>query len=205
MTNPKILLASSSTYRRQLLQKLGLAFDWANPGIDENHQPGESPAQLVHRLAEAKAHHLASTYPNHLIIGSDQVATFDNCILGKPHTHTNAVAQLRSFRQREVTFLTGLCLFNPTTNRTQTSVESYKVRFRNLSDEQIENYLQHEKPYDCAGSFKSEGLGICLFEQLAGDDPNTLIGLPLIALTRMLAAEAVDPLNQPASFFQASN
>ncbi len=205
MTNPKILLASSSTYRRQLLQKLGLAFDWASPDIDENHQPGESPTQLVHRLAEAKAHRLASTYPNHLIIGSDQVATLDNCILGKPHTHTNAVAQLRRFRQREVTFLTGLCLFNPKTSRTQTSVESYKVRFRNLSDEQIENYLQREQPYDCAGSFKSEGLGICLFEQLAGDDPNTLIGLPLIALTRMLAAEGVDPLNQPVSFFQVSN
>lgn len=205
MTNPKLLLASSSIYRRQLLQKLGLAFDWASPDIDENHHPGESPTQLVHRLAEAKAHRLASTHPNHLIIGSDQVATLDNCILGKPHTHINAVMQLRSFRQREVTFLTGLCLFNPATTRIQTSVESYTVKFRNLSDDQIENYLQREKPYDCAGSFKSEGLGICLFEQLAGDDPNALIGLPLIALIRMLAAEGVDPLNQPASFFHASN
>lgn len=205
MTNPKILLASSSIYRRQLLQKLGLTFDWASPDIDESHQQGESPAQLVHRLAESKARRLASAYPNHLIIGSDQVATLDNHILGKPHTHINAVAQLRSFRQREVTFLTGLCLFNPTTNCTQTSVESYKVRFRNLSDEQIENYLHREQPYNCAGSFKAEGLGICLFEQLAGDDPNTLIGLPLIALTRMLANEGVDPLNQPISFSHASN
>ena len=205
MTSPKILLASSSPYRRQLLQKLGLNFDWESPEIDESHQPGESPSQLVHRLAEAKARRLASTYPNHLIIGSDQVATIDNHPLGKPHTHANAVTQLRSFRQREVTFLTGLCLFNPTTNHIQTGIETYKVRFRNLSDEQIENYLQREKPYDCAGSFKSEGLGICLFEQLAGDDPNTLTGLPLITLTRMLANEGVDPLNQPASFSHASN
>jgi len=205
MIKPKILLASSSIYRRQLLQKLGLAFEWASPDIDESHQPDESPAQLVHRLAEAKACHLASAYPNHLIIGSDQVATIDSEILGKPHTHTTAFAQLSSFRQREVTFLTGLCLLNPATNHAQTSVETYRVRFRNLSDEQIENYLQREQPYDCAGSFKSEGLGICLFEQFAGDDPNTLIGLPLIALTRMLAEEGIDPLDQPASFFHSSN
>lgn len=205
MTNPKILLASSSIYRRQLLQKLELTFDWASPDIDESHQPEESPAQLVHRLSESKARRLASTYPNHLIIGSDQVATLDNYILGKPHTHINAVAQLRSFRQRELTFLTGLCLFNPTTNCAQTSVESYKVKFRNLTDEQIENYLQREQPYDCAGSFKSEGLGICLFEKLDGEDPNTLIGLPLITLTRMLAKEGVDPLNQPVSFSHVSS
>lgn len=205
MTSHKILLASSSIYRRQLLQKLGLPFDWASPNINESHQPEESPAQLVCRLAETKARHLVSSYPNHLIIGSDQVATIDNQILGKPHTHVNAVTQLRSFRQREVTFLTGLCLLNPTTNHTQTSVETYKVRFRNLSDRQIENYLQREKPYDCAGSFKSEGLGICLFEQLIGNDPNTLVGLPLITLTHMLAKEGVDPLNQPASFSHASN
>jgi septum formation protein len=205
MTNPKILLASSSIYRRQLLQKLGLAFDWTSPDIDESHHPEENPAQLVSRLAEAKARHLANAYPHHLIIGSDQVATIDNHILGKPHTHANAATQLMSFRQREVTFLTGLCLLNPTTQSIQTSVETYKVRFRNLSNEQIENYLQREQPYDCAGSFKSEGLGICLFEQFEGDDPNTLIGLPLISLTRMLTKEGVDPLNQPTSFSHASN
>jgi septum formation protein len=205
MIKPKILLASSSIYRRQLLQKLGLTFDWASPDIDESHQSGESPAQLVYRLAEAKARHLANTYPDHLIIGSDQAATIDDLAIGKPHTHSNAVAQLSSFRQREVIFMTGLCLFNPATNRTQTSVETYRVKFRNLSDEQIENYLQREQPYDCAGSFKSEGLGICLFEQLEGDDPNTLVGLPLIALTRMLSKEGVDPLDQPANLFQASS
>lgn len=205
MLKPKILLASSSLYRRQLLQKLGLAFEWANPNIDESRQPDENPTQLVRRLAEAKARQLANTYPDHLIIGSDQVATIDDLVIGKPHTHSNAVAQLSSFRQREVTFMTGLCLFNPVASRTQTSVETYKVRFRDLSDEQIENYVQREQPYDCAGSFKSEGLGICLFEQLEGDDPNTLVGLPLIALTRMLAKEGIDPLDQPTSFSHASN
>lgn len=205
MIKPKILLASSSTYRRQLLQKLGLDFEWASPEIDESRRPEESPIQLVHRLAETKARRLAISYPDHLIIGSDQVASIDNQILGKPHTHINAFTQLTSFRQREVTFITGLCLFNPAANRTQTSVETYKVRFRNLSDEQIENYLQREQPYDCAGSFKSEGLGICLFEQFEGSDPNTLIGLPLIALVKMLAKEGVDPLDQPTNFFQASS
>lgn len=205
MIKPKILLASSSAYRRQLLQKLGLAFEWASPDVDEGRLPDENPTQLVRRLAETKARHLASTYPNHLIIGSDQVATIDHHILGKPHTHSAAVAQLSSFRRHDVTFLTGLCLFNTAANRIQISVETYKVRFRNLTDEQIENYLQREQPYDCAGSFKSEGLGICLFEQFEGDDPNTLIGLPLIALTRMLANEGMDPLDQPTSFFHASN
>lgn len=205
MLKPKILLASSSLYRRQLLHKLGLVFEWASPDIDESRQPDENPTQLVRRLAEAKARHLANTYPGHLIIGSDQVATIDDLVIGKPRTHSNAVAQLSSFRQREVTFTTGLCLFNPATDRAQTSVETYNVKFRNLSNEQIENYLQREQPYDCAGSFKSEGLGVCLFEQCEGNDPNTLIGLPLIALTRMLAKEGVDPLDQPANFFQASS
>jgi septum formation protein len=204
MKKTKILLASSSPYRRELLQKLGLTFDWDNPNIDESHI-NENPTALVLRLAESKARHLASTYPNHLIIGSDQVATVDNQIIGKPRTHAAAFCQLANFRQREVTFMTGLCLLNPITNRIQTSVETYKVRFRQLTDTQIENYLQREQPYDCAGSFKSEGLGICLFEKLEGDDPNTLIGLPLIALTRMLINEGVDPLDQLASFSHESN
>lgn len=205
MIKPQILLASSSLYRRQLLQKLGLCFEWESPNIDESHKPDESPASLVRRLAESKARHLANNYSNHLIIGSDQVATINNQIIGKPHTHAAAFSQLSSFSQQEVVFLTGLCLFNPETNRLQTSVETYKVKFRELTHSQIENYLQREQPYDCAGSFKSEGLGICLFEKLEGDDPNTLIGLPLIALTRMLAKEGIDPLDQPASLSQASN
>ena len=205
MTQPKILLASSSVYRRQLLSKLGFNFTWESPGIDESPLTDEPPATLVQRLAETKARHLANRYLDCLIIGSDQVATIDNQILGKPHTHENAFAQLASFRNREVTFMTGLCLFNPSTKRSQSSVESYKVRFRNLTDSQIENYLRREQPYDCAGSFKSEGLGVCLFEQLEGEDFNTLIGLPLIALTRMLANEGMDPLDQVTSFFQPSS
>src|SRR6218665_1148326 len=185
MTQPTILLASSSAYRRQLLSKLGLNFSWESPDIDESPLAEEPPAALVRRLAETKAHHLAERHPNHLIIGSDQVATLENQILGKPHTHEKAFAQLAGFRNREVIFMTGLCLFNSSTNRSQSSVESYKVRFRDLTDTQIENYLRREQPYDCAGSFKIESLGICLFEQLEGEDFNTLIGLPLIALTRM--------------------
>lgn len=195
MAKTKILLASSSLYRRKLLEKLEMNFDWAAPDIDESPLPDEPPIQLVSRLAEKKARQLASTYSNHLIIGSDQVACLDGQILGKPHTHQNAIAQLRSFRNQDVEFMTGLCLLNPKTNHTQISVERYKVKFRELTDAQIENYLQREQPYDCAGSFKSEGLGICLFEKFDGEDPNTLIGLPLIALTHMLINEGVDPLS----------
>ncbi len=205
MKKTKILLASSSSYRRELLQKLGLAFNWDSPNIEESHRSNESPTALALRLAESKARHLANTYHNHLIIGSDQVATIDNQIIGKPHTHAAAFSQLASFRQREVTFITGLCLLNPIANRIQLRAETYKVKFRQLTDTQIENYLQREQPYDCAGSFKSEGLGICLFEKLEGDDPNTLIGLPLIALTQMLINEGVDPLDQPTSFSHESN
>jgi septum formation protein len=205
MTQRKILLASSSHYRRQLLSKLGLNFEWDAPDIDERSQPGEIPIQLVRRLSETKARHLAGRYPDHLIIGSDQVATIDNEILGKPHTHENALTQLTRFRNQEVTFMTGLCLFNPATDRIQSSAETYKVKFRHLTDTQIENYLRREQPYDCAGSFKSEGLGICLFERFEGEDPNTLVGLPLIVLTKMLANEGIDPLDQPTSLSQASN
>lgn len=195
MTKPQLLLASSSPYRRKLMGKLGLNFDWVAPEIDETPLPDELPTQLVRRLAESKARQLADTHPKHLIIGSDQVASIGNRILGKPNTHINAVAQLRSFCQQEVIFMTGLCLLNPATNNTQISVESYKVKFRQLTETQIENYLQREQPYDCAGSFKAEGLGICLFERFEGDDPNTLTGLPLIALTRMLINEGIDPLS----------
>ena len=195
MEKLKILLASSSPYRRNLLEKLGIAFEWASPNVDETPLLKESPSQLAHRLAETKARHFASKFPNHLIIGSDQAVSFNDLTLGKPHTHTNATAQLKSFCNQEVTFVTGLCLLNPAVNRAQICVESYKVKFRRLTDTQIENYLIREKPYDCAGSFKAEGLGISLFDRLEGDDPNTLIGLPLIALTRMLINEGIDPLD----------
>ncbi len=191
---PPILLASSSTYRRQLLQKLGLEFSWAAPDIDEAAGPGEAPESLVKRLALDKAQALAPSHTKHLIIGSDQVASFDGEILGKPLGFERAFAQLSRFSGKSVDFLTGLCLLNSQCGQYQLSLETYRVKFKTLTPEQITCYLEREQPYDCAGSFKSEGLGICLFDALEGEDPNTLIGLPLIALTRMLIKEGVDPL-----------
>jgi len=189
-----ILLASSSQYRRSILAKLGLPFEWESPDIDESAQPHESANVLVKRLALAKANTLTEKHPNALIIGSDQVATINNKIIGKPLTHERAFEQLRSASGCEVIFKTGLCLLNSGTGHSQIAVESFSVFFRDLSDDQINRYLLLEKPYDCAGSFKAEGLGICLFNKLRGDDPNTLIGLPLIGLVKMLAKEGVDPL-----------
>ena len=194
MSKAQLLLASSSSYRRQLLHKLQLEFSWASPQLDETPLPGEAAEALTARLAEQKAKALATLYPNHLIIGSDQVATLDGAIIGKPHNHSAARTQLERFSGRELVFLTGLCLYNSTTGNTQLCVEPYRVEFRTLNSEQIERYLQLEQPYDCAGSFKSEGLGISLFKCLSGDDPNTLVGLPLIALIRMLNNEGIDPL-----------
>ena len=189
-----MILASSSSHRRQLLHKLGLEFHWESPDVNEAPLPSETPETLVQRLAESKARALAVTYPNHLIIGADQVATLDGAIIGKPGNHPAALAQLERFSNRTVLFLTGLCLFNSATGQIQTFTGEYQVKFRPLTTAQLNNYLHKEKPYDCAGSFKSEGLGICLFDKLSGDDPNTLIGLPLIALTKMLIKEGVDPL-----------
>jgi septum formation protein len=187
----KLLLASSSLYRRQLLEKLQLDFDWDKPDIDETPNTGETPTDLVLRLASVKAKALASKYPQHLIIGSDQVAAFNHQIIGKPGNHQKAFAQLKTFSGNKVIFYTGLCLFNPQTQTCHTQVETYQVHFRNLTDAQIENYLQRETPYDCAGSFKSEGLGISLFQSMEGRDPNSLIGLPLIALVDLLEKEGV--------------
>lgn len=190
----KLLLASSSPYRQQLLQKLQLDFESCAPDIDESRLPNESAYEMVERLAIAKAHKLAGQYPQHLIIGSDQVACLGQEILGKPLEFNRAFTQLSQCRGREVVFLTGLCLHNAATGQTQSSVESYKVKFKDLTDQQITNYLKREEPYDCAGSFKVEGLGISLFDALEGEDPNSLIGLPLIALIRMLNKEGIDPL-----------
>ncbi|NIB41230.1 septum formation inhibitor Maf [Pseudomaricurvus alkylphenolicus] len=189
-----IVLASSSPYRRQLLSKLGLEFSAASPDIDESRLPKETPLQLVERLAKEKAQALAQTFPNHLIIGSDQVAALDREVVTKPGTHEAAVAQLRRASGRSLTFLTGVCLLNSHTDNFHVRIASYEVLFRKLSDQQIERYLQVEQPYDCAGSFKSEGLGISLFQYIRGDDPNTLVGLPLIELTDMLLNEGVDVL-----------
>ena len=189
-----IILASSSVYRRQLLNKLGINYRWQAPDIDEAPIGGESPTELVKRLSKFKAMALAPHYPTGLIIGSDQVASLENQILGKPGNHANAKAQLETVSGKQVTFFTGLTLYKATTRTTQTCCEIYQVTFRQLTEAQIENYLQREQPYDCAGSFKSEGLGIALFDTLNGRDPNTLIGLPLIALIDMLNREGIEVL-----------
>lgn len=191
-----ILLASSSIYRRSLFARLGLNFDYASPDIDESLLPYETPDQLVSRLSETKARVLANTHPSHLIVGSDQVAVLEGQILGKPHNHERAFQQLKAASGKEVSFKTGLCVLNAATDEQQLCVEEYRVQFRELSDEQINHYLSYEQPFDCAGSFKCEGLGIILFEKLSGDDPNTLIGLPLIRLVDMLRFFGIDPLIQ---------
>jgi len=187
----QLVLGSTSPFRRQLLEKLGLPFDTAAPETDETPHAGETPQQLVARLAEAKARAVAVQHPGALIIGSDQVAVNEGEILGKPHTHEKARVQLRNASGKHVRFLTGLCLYNSATDHAQVEVVPFDVVFRQLSEEMIDNYLKAEQPYNCAGSFKSEALGIALFERLEGDDPNTLIGLPLIRLVRMLESEGV--------------
>ncbi|MGD8514238.1 MAG: Maf family nucleotide pyrophosphatase [Granulosicoccaceae bacterium] len=188
---PKLVLGSTSPFRKAVLDKLGLPFDTDAPEIDETPLEGESPQQLVARLSEAKARAVATRHPHALVIGSDQVAVIGEDILGKPGIHEKAVAQLRNASGKTVTFYTGLCLHNSDTGHSQTEVVPFHVVFRELSDSQIENYLKKEQPYNCAGSFKSEALGISLFERLEGDDPNTLIGLPLIRLVRMLENEGL--------------
>ncbi|MDF2180486.1 Maf family nucleotide pyrophosphatase [Neptuniibacter sp. CAU 1671] len=187
----EIILASSSPFRRMILDKLNLPYSCVSPDIDESALPCESPAELVARLAAAKAAKVAESHKDALIIGSDQVAVLGSEILGKPGTHERAVEQLQKLSGQTVTFLTGLSLLNSKTGRYHTEVVPFKVIFRSLTDVMIENYLRAEKPYNCAGSFKSEALGIVLFEKLEGEDPNTLIGLPLIRLVRMLEQECV--------------
>lgn len=189
-----LVLGSSSPFRASLLEKLGLVFSVDSPDIDESAKIGESPAKLVQRLSETKAKIVAERHPEALIIASDQVAVLDGNILGKPGNHQSALTQLQSQSGKPVLFLTGLALYNAKAQRMQAIVEPFEVLFRDLSLTQIENYLHREQPYQCAGSFKSEGLGIALFSELNGQDPNSLIGLPLIRLTAMLAAEGIDVL-----------
>lgn len=186
-----IVLASSSPFRRALLKRLGLPFESLSPHIDETPTPGEAPNELVKRLAVAKARAVAVRRPAALIIGSDQVAVYDGTLIGKPRDHVDALRQLRAASGRKVVLHTGLALLNSATGRLQTDVIPFGIYFRTLTDVQIENYLRKEQPYDCAGSVKSEGLGIALLERFEGDDPNALIGLPLIRLVRMLEAEGV--------------
>ena len=186
-----LILGSTSPFRAEILQKLCVSFDTAVPDIDESSQANETPTQLVERLSISKAKKVAEAHPAALIVGSDQVACVEQQILGKPHTHEKAVEQLRFLSGKIVSFHTGLCLLNSETGNTQSTVEVFKVHFRTLSDDQIERYLQNEQPYNCAGSFKSEALGISLFKKLEGDDPNTLIGLPLIRLVEFLSNEGL--------------
>nr|WP_318382035.1 nucleoside triphosphate pyrophosphatase [uncultured Enterobacter sp.] len=190
----QLVLASTSSYRRALLEKLGVPFQCAAPDVDETAQPGEAPRHLVLRLAQAKAQSLAERYPQHLLIGSDQVCVLDGEITGKPHTEENAIAQLMKARGNIVTFYTGLALYNSANGHLQTECEPFDVHFRHLSEQEIVDYVRRERPLNCAGSFKSEGLGIALFDKLDGRDPNTLVGLPLIALCQMLRREGVNPL-----------
>lgn len=187
----QLVLASTSPFRKSVLEKLGLPFDCHAPEVDETSQPHETPSQLVERLSIAKAQAVAAHFKQGLVIGSDQVAVIDDEILGKPGNHENAVAQLERASGKTVTFLTGLALVNAESGAIQAEVVPFKVVFRQLTQPQIVSYLNAEQPYNCAGSFKSEGLGIALFERLEGDDPNTLIGLPLIRLIRMLEKEGM--------------
>jgi len=182
----KLVLASTSRYRRELLDRLGLPFEVASPGVDESALPGEAPQQLAARLALAKARAVAARIPAALIIGSDQVAWCDGESLGKPGTHENAVAQLRRLSGRTATFYTALCVLNSDTGRAASRTVPYEVSFRTLDTPLIERYLRKEQPYDCAGSAKSEGLGIALISRMHGEDPNALVGLPLIALIDLL-------------------
>ena len=194
MTTLPLILASTSPFRRELLARLGLPFDTANPAVDESLLPGEAPEAGALRLSEAKARAVAGAHPDALIIGSDQVACLDGQVFGKPGTHDKAVHQLRTMRGRSVNFFTGLCLLNARSGRAHRRGVPILVTFRDLCDDEIENYLHREKPYDCAGSAKSEGLGLALIERITGDDPNALIGLPLIALCDLLRLENVSPL-----------
>jgi septum formation protein len=187
-----LILASSSEYRRELLLKLQIPFSNVSPHVDETQLAGEKPQETALRLAQIKAKKVGSDYPHALVIGCDQVATLDDEQLGKPLNHANATKQLQKMRGREVTFHSALCLYNAATGNMQAEVVPYVVRFRQLTDEQIESYLSKEQPYHCAGSAKSEGLGIALIERMLGEDPNALIGLPLIKLISMLQNENVN-------------
>lgn len=192
---PRLILASSSAYRRMLLERLGLPFTSHSPDIDETPLPAETPPQTAMRLARAKAEVIARQHPGSLVIGSDQVATLDNMQIGKPGNHANALTQLQLMRGRTVLFHTALCLWDGRESDPQQAAQCenvvVSVRFRTLSDAELDAYLHIEQPYDCAGSAKNEGLGIALLESIESNDPTALTGLPLIALTGMLRRAGV--------------
>ena len=194
MTSPPLILASTSRYRRELLQRLRLPFEVQAPHVVETPLPGESPAVLAQRLAVAKAHAVAVLRPEAIVIGSDQVADLDGEPIGKPGTHERAVAQLRLMRGRRVTFQTAVAVVRADAGYAQVLLAPVTVTFRMLSDAEIEHYLRAEAPYDCAGSAKCETLGIALLDAIDSDDPTALIGLPLIRTCRLLRAAGLDPL-----------
>lgn len=186
-----LILGSTSRYRRELLQRLHLPFEVVAPDVDETPLPGEVPSALALRLALAKAHAVAQRHPNAVVIGSDQVADLAGEPLGKPGTHERAVAQLQRMRGQTVVFQTALAVVCLATGFAQQDLAPVRVRFRDLSDAEIERYLRIEQPYDCAGSAKSEGLGIALLDAIDSDDPTALVGLPLIRTCRLLRAAGV--------------
>ncbi|PAJ74228.1 septum formation inhibitor Maf [Pseudoalteromonas sp. NBT06-2] len=192
---PKLILASTSPFRKTLLEKFNISFLVASPNVNETAYDNETAHALVERLSIEKSKAIKDKFDSGIIIGSDQVALFKDKILGKPHTKDKAIKQLSSFSGQKVTFLTGLALYNIETNKVISTVEQYQVQFRDLTPKQINTYLNIEQPFNCAGSFKSEGLGVCLFERFIGDDPNSLIGLPLIALNRLLLEWDIDILD----------
>lgn len=191
MNSQLLVLASTSIYRNELLRRLQLPFETAAPNVEESPQPGESARETSVRLAQEKARAVAARHPDALIIGSDQVALLEGQQLGKPLNHDNAVMQLRAMRGKTTCFYTAVTLLNSKTGNMQTEVAENRVTLRDLSDAEIEDYLRKEQPYHCAGSAKSEGLGIALISSITGDDPNALIGLPLILLAGMLRRENV--------------
>lgn len=188
---PPVVLASGSVFRRALLARLGMDFTWVSPEVDESPRPGETPEAVASRLAESKARHVALDRPDALVIGSDQVAVLQDRMIGKPGGRDSAIEQLLSASGQAVRFLTAVCLLNATTGRMQLDLVPYVVVFRKLDRASVERYVDRERPYGCAGAFKSEGLGIALAERMTGDDPTALIGLPLIRLTGMLAEEGI--------------
>jgi septum formation protein len=192
MRDHTLILASSSIYRRELLTRLCIPFSIESPEVDETPLPEEAPEHTAKRLAEAKARKIGQQHQNALVIGCDQVAVLDGIQLGKPLVHDVAMNQLRMMQGRSVVFHSAICLYNSQTGNLQSAVVPYEVKFRQLDDTEIERYLRKEQPYHCAGSAKSEGLGIALIEHMRGDDPNALIGLPLITLINMLKLEGVN-------------
>jgi septum formation protein len=190
----KLILGSTSAYRRALLERLRMPFDVVSPQVDETALPGETPADMARRLALAKARAVASRHPECIVIGSDQVADLNGQPLGKPGTHDRATAQLRAMRGQSVVFHTAVAVVCEASGFQQEDLAAVRVQFRDLMDTEIERYLRIETPYDCAGSAKSEGLGISLLTAIDNDDPTALVGLPLIRTCRMLREAGLDPL-----------